>query len=373
MAKMNDTNIDRSLSEKPTEKVTTSLKSTHDVHQPKKRRKKHLYTFTMIIVIVMVGLALVTTYENFKTRQGSKKQMQLLISQLTALKNQQMAAKMQMDQTVHNINESQDTLKTQLTHLDKNLHSALQQNLYQTKDWLLLKVRYYLELAQINTHWSDDFQATNTLLQQADTLLAEFHDESATKVRQAIANEMAQIEATPKPDLAGLLRQLDTAQNQIVNLPIKTSEGLAQKTSAAPTHNESSQEWRKHLQQTVSLLEQLVVIRHHDADIIPSPSMVYESMIREGIRLNLQEAQWAALQNNEAIYQFSLAQALKNIKHSFNLEQPNTMALVKQLEGFQHVQLAPKKLSLDQSLPLLNQWIESNESQQLSAPGDHAQ
>lgn len=373
MAKINDTPIDSSPSKKPSEKERAPVKSTNDAHQPKKRRKKHLYTFTMIIVMVMVGTALLLTYKNFQTQQGAKRQMQLLLSQMSSLKNQQMATKRHMEQTINHINESQDTLKIQLAHLDKNLHTALQQNLYQTKDWLLLKARYYLELAQINTQWSDDLQSTNTLLQQADTLLADFHDDSAVKVRQAIANEIAQIEATPKPDLAGLLHQLDAAQTQIANLPMKTSEGISQKTGSNTSQKQPSQGWRGHLQQTVSLLEQLVVIRHHDADIVPPPSIVYESMIREGIRLNLQEAQWAALQNNEVIYQFSLSQALKNIKHSFNLEQPNTVALVKQLEGFQQVQLAPKKLSLNQSLPLLNQWIESNESQQLSAPGEHAQ
>lgn len=373
MAKANDIDTDQSLSKKSTEKETTPLKSTHEQHRPKKRRKKHLYAFTLLIVFLMVVFALFTTYENIQNRQGTKKQMQLLLSQLAALKSQQMDAKMQMDQTVNNIHLSQDALKTQVTHLDKNLQAVLQQNLYQTKDWLLLKARYYLELAQINTHWSDDLQGTHTLLQQADTILSEFHDESAAKIRQAIASEMEKIDATPKIDLAGLLSQLDAAQNQVADLSIKTSEGLAQQTNPTPTPREASQGWKEHMQQSLSLLERLVVIRHHDAEITPPPSLVYESMIREGIRLNLQEAQWAALQNNEAIYQFSLDQAIKNIKRSFNLEQTNAVALVKKLGELQHAPLAPKKLSLDQSLPLLNQWIESKESQPLRTPGESAQ
>lgn len=373
MANANDTNPDQTQAKKSSERDKSALKSSHEPHPPKKRRKKHLYAFTIVVVIALVAFAVFTTYKNFQTREGTKKQMHLLLSEFTALKNQQITSKLQLDQTVNNLHASQDALKAQLTHLDKNLQAALHQNLYQTKDWLLLKARYYLELAQINTHWSDDLQGTHTLLQQADTILSEFHDESAVEVRQAIANEMEKIDATPKIDLAGLLSQLDAAQNQIAKLPIKTTEEFQQKATSTSSLNEPSQGWRGHMQQTLSLLERLVVIRHHDAEISPPPSLVYESMLREGIRLNLQEAQWAALQSNEAIYQFSLEQALKNIKRSFSLEQANTIAFVTQLENLQHAQLAPKKLSLDQSLPLLNRWIESKESQSLSTEGESAQ
>lgn len=371
MAKISDTHNNQSPSKKSDQKPTPPLHSNHEPQRPKKRRKKHLYTFTVFIVTLMVLFALYTTYENIQSRQDTKKQMKLLLSQLTLLKNQQVAAKLQMDNTVNNIHSSQDAFKNQLTQLDKNLQTALQQNLFQTKDWLLLKARYYLELAQINTHWSDDLQSTHTLLQQADTILSEFHDESAIKIRQAIANEMEKVDATPKIDLAGLLSQLDAAQKQIADLSIKTSLGLTQSTS--PKSNEAIQGWRGHMQQALNLLERLVIIRHHDGEISPPPSLVYESMIREGIRLNLQEAQWAALQNNESIYQFSLNQAIKNIQQSFNLEEANTSALLKKLDELQHADLAPKKLSLDQSLPLLNQWIESKESKPSRPSGESAQ
>ena len=47
-------------------------------------------------------------------------------------------------------------------------------------------------------------------------------------------------------------------------------------------------------------------------------SPLYESILKESIRLNLQEAQWAILNNNPAVYQLALKQAITNLKRTFN-------------------------------------------------------
>ena len=242
------------------------------------------------------------------------------------------------------------------------MQSSLQQGSYQSKDWLLLKVRYYLELAQINAQWSDNWQTTSALLQQADTQLATIHDQRLFNVRKTIASEIAELKAMPKPDTAGLLSQLDAAFSSITQLTLKPAVTKEDENNPSDTANKSPSSWQEHMKESVSLLEKLVVVRRHNEDIVPLPSPVYESMLREGIRLNLQEAQWAVLQNNEAVYQLSLTQAIKNIKRSFELTATNTSSLLKQLQALQQTHLVQQKPLLEQSLPLLNQVIESKNS-----------
>ncbi|MFO3149026.1 uroporphyrinogen-III C-methyltransferase, partial [Legionella pneumophila serogroup 1] len=87
----------------------------------------------------------------------------------------------------------------------------------------------------------------------------------------------------------------------------------------------------------------------------------YESAIKENIRLNLQEAQWAILNNNPAVYQFALNQAIANLKRVFNDSSQNTDALIKQLSTLQNVKLTQEKPVVGQAIPLINQMIDNKE------------
>ena len=158
----------------------------------------------------------------------------------------------------------------------------------------------------------------------------------------------------------------------VANLPIKASIVEVEKANLTTTNHESTSAWRERLKESVGLLEKLVVIRHHNEEILPLPSPAYESMLRESIRLNLQEAQWAALQNNETVYQFSLAQATKNVHRSFELNTSITKTLIKQLQGLQKIHFLQQKPLLDQSLPLLNQLIESKDTPTPITEGEHS-
>ncbi len=322
-----------------------------------------------IVALILAGCFVVAIAINLALHQGTNQQIKTLHSQIDRLKQQQINSDKQIATTLNLINNSQEKFHDEMSTLEKYLQTTLKQRLYQTKDWLLLKARYCIELAQINAHWSDNTETTIALLQQADTLLVDIHDQRAFPIRQAISKEITSLETMPKLDVAGLLSQLDAAQSVIVNLELKP-EISPEEQHSATVANHPSTAWQKHLKETVSLLEKLVVVRRHDEDILPLPSPAYEAMLRESIRLNLQEAQWALLQNNESIYQFSLNQALKNISRAFAPNTAGTDALIKQLKSLQKIHLTQQKPPLEQSLPLLNELIESKTTPTPSVAGE---
>ena len=81
------------------------------------------------------------------------------------------------------------------------------------------------ELAQRDFVLERNLHAPLTMatLQQADVLLASIHDQRLFNIRQEIAKELVEIQATPTPDIAGLLSQLDAAIELIPNLPLKAA------------------------------------------------------------------------------------------------------------------------------------------------------
>jgi uroporphyrin-3 C-methyltransferase len=321
-----------------------------------------------MIALVALGCALYVIITNTKHHQGSSQDLSLLKAKLNSLTSEQKYKERLQKETFKTLTKTQNELQTQLTSLHQQLQTALQQRLYQSKDWLLLKVRYFLELAEINAHWTDNSEATIALLQQADALLAEVHDSRFFTVRQLIKKEMVQLQALPSLDITGLLSQLDAAQSAVLKLPLKPTVTAVKN----PSSTNPSSTWQARLKESMNLLGQLVVVRRHDGDILPLPSEAYELMLREKVQLNLQETQWAVLQHDEALYQFSLTQAIKTTKDSFDLDKPETKAIIEQLTQLQQVHLTKQKPMLGQSLPLLNQLIESKVIQIPTSAGENS-
>ena len=335
-------------------------------------QKQQKRSWATIWFIGLVLTALCLTVVILRTTHYAHLQLQQLKHQVDQLSQQDTQTQTTLDKERKALSLTQAEFQTQLNAMDKRLQSALRERMYASNDWLLLKVRYYLELAQINAQWSDNLQTTSELLQQADVLLATLSDRRALPIRQTIAKEIAACKAIPPVDIAAILSELDASLNVVATLPLKSTMEFNAQTQQKPQQNTSPQTWRDHLNDSLTLLQGLVVIRHHNEEIRPLPSPAYESMLREGIRLDIQEAQWAVLHHNEAVYQLSLAQALNNIQRSFEPSASTTSATIKQLQTLAHIHLVLKKPVVGQSLPLLKEWIESNNVYTPTPAGDHS-
>ncbi|KTD59939.1 uroporphyrinogen-III C-methyltransferase [Legionella shakespearei] len=309
------------------------------------------------IIIALYSINLNNSFQNNLITANKN-----LTAEVEELKQKHNSVQEDIATKAQSLQHMQSTLESKVDGLNKELQTAMQQRLYQNQDWLLLKARYYLELAQINEHWSDNFNAAIALLQEADKLLQQINTPKIFTVRQAIAKEMAQLKSVPKVDIAGLLSQLDAAQVSVSNLTIQST--IAESGASAETETPKAatpQAWRARFQDSLNLLEKLVVIRRTDEEIKPLMSPLFESILRESIRLNLQEAQWAILNNNDAVYQMALKQAIVNLKRTFDEQERNTAELIKQLNTLQQVKLRQEKPITGLALPLLNQMIDNKE------------
>lgn len=288
---------------------------------------------------------------------------------LGKLKQQQTTMDKQLVSMRQGIEDMVLESQKKFTALNTSLQSALTERLYQKQDWLLLKARNYLELAQINAHWSDDPKIAIALLQQADSILQGIALQPIFPIRQMIAKEIAQLQALPAVDIPGILSQLDAAQVAVSKLPVVDKNAI--QTNADDNQQKTSppvSAWKSHWQQSVSFLEKLIVIKHYDGDIQPALSPMHKTLLRENIRMNLQVAQWAVLRNNTRLYQQSLEQAVQNIERTFDTDTQSARSLRKQLTTLQQTTLHVAMPAIDQSLQLLNHVIGSHVPAQPAAP-----
>ncbi|HFT6011939.1 TPA: uroporphyrinogen-III C-methyltransferase [Legionella pneumophila] len=311
----------------------------------------------LAIIVSIYSIQLEKQFQNHQLVENKN-----LTDELERIKAEQNTVQKLLDNNANHLQQIQSGLTSKIDSLNKELQTAMKQKLYQNNDWLLLKARYYLELAQINVHWSDNFNTSVALLQQADALLKGMNIPKIFTIRQTIAKEIVQLKSISVVDITGILSQLDAAQAAINNLSIQSVVDQQEVLNHITKSEESGKTgWRNRLQDSVNFLEKLVVIRRHNENIQPLISPLYESAIKENIRLNLQEAQWAILNNNPAVYQFALNQAIANLKRVFNESSQNTDALIKQLSTLQNVKLTQEKPVVGQAIPLINQMIDNKE------------
>jgi uroporphyrin-3 C-methyltransferase len=180
------------------------------------------------------------------------------------------------------------------------------------------------------------------------------HDQHVLPIRQALAKNITALKNLNPVDIAGLLCQLDAIQENSDRLSFKPIN--AHKTSIASiTAAAAPKDWQDKLKNNLAFLENLVSIHHYDGTVLPVPTPLLESLLREELRLSIKEAQWALLQNNQSVYQRSLIDAIKTSKRAF----ADTHQIIPPLEALQKIHLTKNKVFSDEALMLLNQWIES--------------
>ncbi|HHT0592583.1 TPA: uroporphyrinogen-III C-methyltransferase [Legionella anisa] len=343
--------------------TTPNEKTKSKSNSPVCKNKYLIIVLSFILAFVALGVAAYTLFLNKQLHDQLSETQNNFSTHLQQLEEKQDQAQTQINAKTNNAEEIQKQLQTEFESLSKQLQNAMNQKFYQNQDWLLLKARYYLELAQINAHWSNGVDSTIALLNQADQLLKQLNEPKILDIRQAIAKDIAQTQALPSVDIAGLLSQLDAAQSSIndLSIPLPVNEHpTSTENTTTPANNSAT--WRDRLQNSMNVLEKLVVIRRHDQEIKPLISPAFEAILKEKLRLNLQEAQWAILNNEPVVYQRVLKQAIDSLNMNFNANTPNTAALIKKLTELQQANITRKRPSMGTALPMLNELIDTKKT-----------
>lgn len=309
---------------------------------PMVRSKPSLYLSKSILIVVALIALLSVFYEGFLRLKNQTNQQILMNQQINRIIKRQA----QLEQIIHSDNE--------------RLAAALEEHRYQTDDWLLLKIRYYLELAAINQQFGDNTAMSSALLQKAQLLLTNQHDARFYPIMQAIADDKAALELAPSIDKAALLAQLNAAYWMVQQLKIKIPS-LSNSVSSSPNNQPNKNHWQQWLDQSLAQLKQLVIIRHHHDTIQPLIALTDEAIIRDNIYLTLQQAQWAVLQSSQPVYDKALIQAIHDIEQISDRTNHQTTVLIQQLTQLQSIEFNKKQPVSQKSIALINELIQTNQ------------
>ena len=216
------------------------------------------------------------------------------------------------------------------------------------KDFQLDEVLSLVTLANLHVQWRQDANTAVTLLRFADDTLRDIADPRFTDLRQRIAKQIAALSETPTVDKIGLLSRLSAVQSRAVNFPLQGDQQpkvmSATSSQTASTHEPSdhTSRWRQALQTSWAGISRVLVIRRRETPLQPMLAPSERRLLNQQMQLVLQQAQWAVIQAEPAVFTHSLQRANELLKMHYDSETAVVKTTLTELNNLLSVNIAPE-------------------------------
>ena len=233
--------------------------------------------------------------------------------------------------TSDNVSEQLGVLVTDLAETRTRLE-LLEGN--RAQEYLLAEVEYLLRIAIQRIQAGRDVATGLSLMLSADQTLSAADDAELFPIRRALATDIAALRALPAIDRDGLYLELAAAADRIDRLSMSPIE-LAQAPAGKVAEGDQG------LMQTLS---SFVTVRQRANPIDPLPTPTEAVYARQNLRLMLEQAQLALLDENSVTWQSTLerAQAWADRYFLDDSEQQSLMTTLARLQGLPVAQDIPR-------------------------------
>ena len=339
------------------------------------KKKKPGKSSTWPVIILIFLLIAFSVMSSLYFWQSMAKQSSQ-ISHLQVQENRHSKRIGQFEQTIKqrfNALQNQGSAQQQqLTKLDKqSLFNTQQLNelgASSRSDWLLAEAEYLLHLANQRLSLEHDFKGAEAILLMADKVLSETNDPGLLPIRQALATETLSLQQLGGFDKQGIYVRLSAMINSLdklsesVLLSTKAIQG-PQPLARTPENSELINtdepfQWETLWAGIRKDLEKVFSIRRLDQPIEPLLAPEQGYYLKQNLRLMLEQASLALLDQNTPIYQDSLDKASQWISLYFDLRDPQSQALITSLEALKTQEISHELPDISNSLRLLKTKIE---------------
>jgi uroporphyrin-3 C-methyltransferase len=225
------------------------------------------------------------------------------------------------------------------------------------QDWLLAEAEYLLRLANQRLIMAGDVVAATALLTSADSILLELQDVSLHSARAAVAADLAALRAVPRVDVEGMYLQLAALIGQVEQLAIFELPDTITVAEVAP-----ADDWQARLQrgyeEALRKLSDYIVIRRRDVPYEALMEPAWEGLVRQNLRMLLEQAQVALLSGNQVLFRESLGRAGHWVQQFFEVDESGAKALAEDLARLQDKTVAVELPDISNSLHELDRSLE---------------
>lgn len=385
---------------------------------------KHLLIASSVLLFVVLSVAVTVAYwkiimleqkQTFTNKKQmafehtTKQQLQSLNSSIAAQKT--LANQLQANtQKINTFNDQLQSLHsqqaqlassiTQLQTTSAQMHNALKKNHLDASviqqrlddhnqrlnkltgnnrdDWYLSEARYLLRMAQQRLLIERSTDGAQSLLRSADNTLAYVGNQDIQTIRDAINSELLALRATPQVDRQSLYRALTEVKLTIQALPVSPAREIldtlddSEEPSTAAQHSplnegdsKSSQHaWYQTMYHSIkATLATFIHVRANDQTRNLLLTHHQHTQLINSLVLMIEQARFAVLHEETAIYKTSLTQAIDWWQQHF-FHHGQYRELLDQLRKLHRRNIIQEKPLIDRSSSLLDDYIQRHHSHQ---------
>lgn len=279
----------------------------------------------VFVALVAVGIASYPAYELYRQSDQEQARSLALDARLEQLERDLQRRDAQLDELETRLAATEGEADTGLddlaTRIDEDLEVIRSRLTTSSDDWLFAEVEYLVRMANQRVLMEKDASSALQLLNAADRIVRDAEGLTAHTLRQALAKDIAALEAAPTTDTQGIYLQLSALVGQVGSLKRELPVFFEVEVEAVEPQPESasiSERLSAMLGNAGTRIAGLVDFRSRDAEIKPilPPEQAY--YLRQNLVLKLQMAQMALLEGEAEVYKVSLVEAQRWLEGSFN-------------------------------------------------------
>ena len=198
------------------------------------------------------------------------------------------------------------------------------------KDWRLAEAEHLLRLASLRLSALQDISSAQALVQGADEILREQNDPGSFAAREQVAKTLIALRSTEQPDRTGLFLRLGALRDRVASLTELAPEYKDRGDSllGLTADGDGASRWAQWWDQISRYIR---IDFNADKNVRPLLAGQSLSQVRLALSLALEQAQWAALNGQAAVYSQVLDEARDILKGNFNPDNAQSKVMLEQV------------------------------------------
>ena len=279
---------------------------------------------------------------------GDNQQLQ---KQLVALEQSKQA----LAETVNTLTSKTEAMQLQTEQLLSQLNDMEGRR---PSDWLIAEADYLVRMAGRKVWLEKDTDTAVLLLQNADDRLKELSDPSIIPIRGLIAEDIQTLRNVNQVDKVKLALTLSGLLNSADKLPLH--EMIRPKDEAEKEAlSESVSDWQANLAKVWNdIVDDFITVSHTDAPVTPMMSAEEKWLYAEQLKLQIMQAQSAALNGEAELYRQSLHNAVTLLNDKFDKDSAKVQGALSALQSLADTDVAAELPSTLQAMDPLQRLLD---------------
>lgn len=235
-------------------------------------------------------------------------------------------------------------------------------------DWMWTEAEYLLRLANQKLQLEGDGDSALLILSAVDEMLRDSGEISVLGVRDMLGSEMLALRNMDYVDVSGLYMRINNLLPVIDQLSLRDAMVENYNAQLAQTRNEIAASDEGVLDRGLAMLQSIFVWQDWEVEpeaLLPPPQ---EAVLKQNLRLMLEQAQLSLLMAESQIYEDSLIKGSQWVGHYFAIDSGAGRTLKEELEDLSEAKITANRPNISGSLELLRQ-VEAGRNQSLTNDG----